>query len=180
MGYRSDVGYLVVFGVCKTPQEIAKRKVDDEEWSKELERKGSDARAINMGEKWEICYPVWQKVFKTFLADAKSRPEFRLIFEDEVENESVEIDEERLFIKFSAESVKWYDGYDDVTCHIKFIDFVEQYTYDLEQSDDMNSIISWAFVRIGEDSDDIDSRTGGETYIASDYIYPVRSIHWGI
>lgn len=180
MGYRSDVGYLIVFGVCKTPEEIAKRKADDEEFSKKLDLEGKEVRAIKMGEKWEKEYPLWQKAFKTFLTDAKSRPEFRYIFEDEMEYESVVVDEERLYIKFSAESVKWYEGYEDVQCHAKFLDFVEQYTYDLEQSDDMNSIISWAFVRIGEDNDDVDSRTGGETYVASDLLYPVRSVQWDI
>jgi hypothetical protein len=54
-------------------------------------------------------------------------------------------------VRFSAESVKWYDGYSDVDSHRQLLDTAVE----IEGAD-------YRFVRIGEDYEDIEIRSGGD------------------
>lgn len=62
---------------------------------------------------------------------------------------------------FSAGDVKWYDGYPDV---IAFNEFVAAYTELINGGAEGVELIPWAyeFVRIGEDSNDVECTTEGE------------------
>lgn len=53
---------------------------------------------------------------------------------------------------FYAGDVKWYDGYEDVQGHNELLAFVE---------DEFNECAGYRFIRIGEDNEDIETRTGG-------------------
>ena len=68
--------------------------------------------------------------------------------EDLTEEES----NERKYIKFYLEDVKWYDSYSDV---IQFNEFIEAF---VELADDDESKLTWAyeFVRFGEELNDIE------------------------
>ena len=68
--------------------------------------------------------------------------------EDITEEES----NERKYIKFYLEDVKWYDSYSDV---IQFNEFIEAF---VELADDDESKLTWAyeFVRFGEELNDIE------------------------
>ena len=68
--------------------------------------------------------------------------------EDLTEEES----NERKYIKFYLEDVKWYDSYSDV---IQFNEFIEAF---VELADDAESKLTWAyeFVRFGEELNDIE------------------------
>lgn len=68
--------------------------------------------------------------------------------EDITEEES----NERKYIKFYLEDVKWYDSYPDV---IQFNEFIEAF---VELADDDESKLTWAyeFVRFGEELNDIE------------------------
>jgi len=68
--------------------------------------------------------------------------------EDITEEES----NERKYIKFYLEDVKWYDSYSDV---IQFNKFIEAF---VELADDDESKLTWAyeFVRFGEELNDIE------------------------
>jgi hypothetical protein len=94
----------------------------------------------------------------------------------------LEVDYEMQMIKFRAEDVKWYDSYPDVDCHNAMIDIAEEYI----AGDDINETtnernngdyMSYTFVRIGENSDDVETRSGG-TCETDSYLYPVSSIQW--
>jgi bacterioferritin (cytochrome b1) len=68
--------------------------------------------------------------------------------EDITEEES----NDRKYIKFYLEDVKWYDSYSDV---IQFNEFIEAF---VELADDDESKLTWAyeFVRFGEELNDIE------------------------
>ena len=68
--------------------------------------------------------------------------------EDITEEES----NERKYIKFYLEDVKWYDSYSDV---IQFNEFIKAF---VELADDDESKLTWAyeFVRFGEELNDIE------------------------
>ena len=59
---------------------------------------------------------------------------------------------DRKYIKFYLEDVKWYDSYPDV---IQFNEFIEAF---VELADDDESKLTWAyeFVRFGEELNDIE------------------------
>lgn len=174
MGYRSEVAYVIEF---KKPH-YGKKEGDHTE-----EIKADDEYAKNL--------------FYTFLAESKAKQETAKAWDDEVKDgkylntgESVkwgcalEVDYEQQLIKFRAEDVKWYDSYPDVDCHNAMIDLAEEYIAgdDInETTNERNNIdyMSYTFVRIGENSDDVETRSGG-TCGTDEYIYPVSSIQWNI
>jgi hypothetical protein len=70
-------------------------------------------------------------------------------------------DDKHRVLKFSANSIKWYDSYPDVAKFIKFLADVRDLEYEYE------------FMRIGEDTDDIESDGTGDS---SNYMYIQRTI----
>lgn len=90
--------------------------------------------------------------FYTFLAEAKSKAATAPCFNE------VEVDEVRLRINFSADDVKWYPSYPDVACHEALLDLADEWAND----ESNNSEIAYRFVRIGEEPEDIESKTNGD------------------
>ena len=146
MGYRSDVGYKIKF-------------------DKELD--------------WDASIPVEARqaltpkdLFNTFLAEAKVKEETKLCFDDD--DGAFEIDMDNLAITFFAESVKWYDSFDDVKCHDALLELADDWIAQHEEDDRLrNSPIRWGFVRVGEERDDVDERCNNEGY---DLVYLTRGI----
>jgi hypothetical protein len=66
---------------------------------------------------------------------------------------------------FSCEGTKWYDGYDDVKAYNKFV-------ADYEELIDGEAKLPWMyeFIRIGEDTDDIETANAGN----ADYVLRVN------
>jgi hypothetical protein len=69
-------------------------------------------------------------------------------------------DEHRV-LKFSANSVKWYDSYPEVQKFVKFLAEVRDLEYEYE------------FVRLGEEDDDLEEDSTGD---AQGFMYVVRTI----
>lgn len=69
---------------------------------------------------------------------------------------------------FSDDFLKWYDDYEDVRAH----HFIMDHAYELYGDD-----VGWRFIRIGEESDDIEERHDGNVDDMWDYIYVSRSIN---
>ena len=63
-----------------------------------------------------------------------------------------DIDRENNRINFFQDSVKWYDSYEDVQGHEGLLEFA------VEQNPDENG---WVFIRIGEETGDIEERQDG-------------------
>jgi len=69
-------------------------------------------------------------------------------------------DEHRV-LEFSADSIKWYDGYPDVARFTRFLNEVQELEYEYE------------FIRLGEDMDDVEDDSTGDS---EGYLYVSRSI----
>ena len=64
-------------------------------------------------------------------------------------------------LEFTATSIKWYDSYPEVATFVKFLEDVRDLEYEYE------------FIRIGEDTDDIEDDSTGD---AQGFLYVSRSI----
>ena len=53
--------------------------------------------------------------------------------------------------------MKWYESYEDVKCHEALVSLAKEWA---DESD--NPEIGYKFVRIGEDTDDIEQKDGGD------------------
>lgn len=145
MGYYSEVGYKIKF------DEVVPYSNDTPDSEKQ-----STSRDL----------------FNLFVAEAKTKDETKLCFDDD--DGAFEIDEKNLFIKFYAESVKWYDDYSDVQCHEALLELADEWiTQQVEDTKLIGSCIRWGFVRIGEESDDIDERHNNDGY---ELVYLTRGI----
>ena len=96
---------------------------------------------------------VVDHAFYTFLAEAKSKPEYALALADE----DLDIDEKRRRINFFAKNTKWYDSFPDVKSHVALVHLADEWTHD----GDSNGCCAYVFMRIGEDDKDIEREVGG-------------------
>jgi hypothetical protein len=99
--------------------------------------------------------------FYTFLAEAKARAATAACFNEEGwkwNADGFEVDTKRFRINFSADNVKWYHDYPEVKCHESLLDLAAEWAND----EDNHSGIGYTFVRIGEESDDIEEKCGGD------------------
>lgn len=69
---------------------------------------------------------------------------------------------------FSCEDVKWYDSYPDVIAYNKFVADYEGLIQNLESDEELPWM--YEFIRIGEDTDDIETQSAGN----ADYVLQVR------
>ena len=76
-------------------------------------------------------------------------------------NESFSWDDKHRVLKFSANSVKWYDSFPEVDLFPKFLADVQELGYEYE------------FIRIGEEDDDLETDSTGD---AENYMYVERTI----
>lgn len=60
---------------------------------------------------------------------------------------------------FSCEGTKWYDGYDDVKAYNKFVADYEEL---IDENGEAKLPWIYEFIRIGEDTDDIDTTQAGD------------------
>jgi len=106
--------------------------------------------------------------FYTFLAEAKVNAATAACFGEQGWAE-FQIDEANFRINFACDDVKWYETYPDVQCHEALINLVNEW----DEDTDNHANIAFQFVRIGEETDDIEDRRSGS---ADNWIYVERSI----
>jgi len=149
MGYRSQVGYVISF-----------------DWDIDWTEHATDADKKLKG----------KDVFHTFITEAKANEETKLCFDEE---SPLEINENQLLLKFHVDDWKWYDSFDDVKCHENLLNLAEEYVEAQENNQAMQNLtISYGFVRIGEDVNDIDERYGGNDGYR--LIHPFSSIEFDV
>jgi ABC-type oligopeptide transport system substrate-binding subunit len=118
-----------------------------------------------MGYRSNVVYKIKffdEATMKLFLAEAKAKEEYKEALED-----GLEIDEEKLQIKYEADSVKWYDDYSDVQSHEALIHLAKEYRDDNEKE------LEYAFARIGEEDGDIETYASENGY---DMVWVSRQI----
>ena len=123
-----------------------------------------------MGYYSEVAYVAVGKKDDMLAAIAAWRlnsPERAVIQLDEVD--IVPYGDEHLLVSFYIDGIKWYDGFERIQAHESFLSSLE------------DKPIAARLVRIGEDVEDIETRTYGDGCDGFDdlysYIYPVRSIY---
>lgn len=93
-----------------------------------------------------------EQTFYTFLAEAKSKPEYALALKE------VTIDEKKRRINFFTTDTKWYPSYPEVDSHEALWALATEYA----NQDDC--CIGGAYAQIGEDDTDIKTRYIGNSY----------------
>lgn len=90
--------------------------------------------------------------FYTFLAEAKSKAATAACFTTPNTPSWVfVIDEAKFRINFHADHVKWYESFPEVQAHEALLSLASEW----DEDEDNHAHIGYAFVRIGEESDDI-------------------------
>lgn len=93
--------------------------------------------------------------FYTFLAEAKANPRCARALEE------VSISEKRQEINFNAEDVKWYESYADVDSHTALFEQARSWA-DQVREGTLHCTIGAIFMRIGENTDDIEEIAHGD------------------
>jgi hypothetical protein len=90
----------------------------------------------------------------------------------------IEFEEDR--IKFEFDDIKWYGGYENVDefeAWFKEIeDMYDNAEHQVSTTEDPMSTLCGKFIRIGEESDDIDEKSFGDEWLDSPSLS--RSIEW--
>ena len=124
-----------------------------------------------MGYRSQVVLAVSKELMPHFLSVMAKVPEAReLVFAHNDELDQDYEGEGHFFVRW--DDIKWYDNYDDVGAIQKFIDAAD--CDDFELSDEHGgSSENFRFVRVGEDSSDVDCNGYG-----FEHIYPHTSISW--
>lgn len=72
---------------------------------------------------------------------------------------------------FHDDGLKWYDDFEDVKAH----HFIMEHAVEL-YGEDESVQVGWRFIRVGEESDDIQEESGGDNDDLWQYIYPTTHI----
>jgi len=123
-----------------------------------------------MGYRSNVVYKIKffdEATMKLFLAEAKAKEEYRLAFKvEDSDDYGVDINEEKLQIKYEADSVKWYSEYSDVKAHTALINLAQEYKSEEKE-------LEYAFARSGEEEEDIESYASDNGY---DMVWVSRQI----
>ena len=96
-----------------------------------------------------------EQAFYTFLLEAKANPKLQIALAE------VEIDEKRHMFTFTDTDVKWYDSYPEVDSHMALVSLAEDWSCQVSEGK-LNCLIGVVFLRIGEDTNDIEERYQGD------------------
>ena len=136
MGYRSEIAYGV-----KVDDIILKDNATEED-----KKIGADG------------------IFLVMLTEMQQDPIAGKCFDNTYEiNDYLVVDKEKKSILFSANSVKWYDSFEDVQAHERLYQIMEEYANVYGDMEELaRNPISCAFIRIGEEIEDIEERGNGD------------------
>ena len=102
--------------------------------------------------------PNVRESFYLFLAEAKANELILLALDDE----SIEINTDKLQINFYAQDLTWYPHYKTVKAHEALCQMAVEWAEDVEEKTHKhNPYIGHVFVRIGEDASDIEETCVG-------------------
>ena len=122
-----------------------------------------------MGYRSQVVLAVSKELMPHFLSVMAKCPKAReLVFAHNDELDQDYQDEGHFFVRW--DSVKWYENYPDVTAIQTFVDAADCDDFELSDGDGGSSE-NFRFVRIGEDSSDVDCNGYG-----FEHIYPYTSI----
>jgi len=124
-----------------------------------------------MGYRSQVVLAVSKELMPHFLSVMAKCPAAReLVFGDNDELDQDYQNDGHFFVRWDG--VKWYDTFEEVVAIQKFVDAADCDDFELGD-DDGSSSENFRFVRIGEDSSDVDCNGYG-----FEHIYPYTSISW--
>lgn len=129
-----------------------------------------------MGYRSDVAYTIRftkPEDYHLFILEAKANPATAGCFPPNNTGswEECTCDAERMRIDFHAQDVKWYPSYPDVQMHEKLIEQAEAWcetdTHIAVKEGELEASlapyrVSFIFIRIGEDTDDVEERHGGD------------------
>jgi hypothetical protein len=134
MGYRSEVAYGI--------------KVDDIIWADDATEEEKNLSADGL--------------FLLMLTEMQSDEVAGKCFDKTHEiNDYLTINKEARTIVFYSDSLKWYDNYEDVKCHERLYEMMEDYANLYNSRQSMENPVSCSFTRIGEEMEDIEEKGSG-------------------
>ena len=124
-----------------------------------------------MGYRSQVVLAISKELMPHFLNVMAKCPAAReLVFGDNDELDQDYQHDGHFFVRWDG--VKWYDTYEEVAAIQKFVDAADCDDFELGD-DDGSSSENFRFVRIGEESSDVDCNGYG-----FEHIYPHTSISW--
>ena len=100
--------------------------------------------------------------FNAFVVEAKLDPHTAKCFEEaDFKWNNFEVNDQHLEVRLLAEWVKWYEDYEDVSCHMKLLDKASKHN-ELSNEDNNGDVCWWLYRRIGESEDDVETQYEGE------------------
>ena len=124
-----------------------------------------------MGYRSQVVLAVSKELMPHFLSVMAKVPEAReLVFAHNDELDQNYQDEGHFFVRWDG--VKWYDSFKDITAIQNFVEEADADSFELDE-DHGGSSENFRFVRIGEESSDVDVHGYG-----FEHIYPYTSISW--
>jgi hypothetical protein len=150
MGYRSEV----VYGV----------KVDDIIWNDQATEEEKNLSADGL--------------FLLMLTEMQGDEIAKKCFDDTYDiNVHLTVNKEARTILFHEDSLKWYDSYEDVKAHERLYEIMVEYADDFNEKQGMENPVSCTFIRIGEESDDVEDRGSGNDPWSIASVYTSVDIH---
>lgn len=101
-------------------------------------------------------------IFLLMLTEMQQDPIAGKCFDDTYDiNVHLTVNKEHRTILFAESGLKWYDDYKDVQAHERLYELMVEYAELYGNRENMNNPVSCAYVRIGEEDDDIEERGAG-------------------
>lgn len=130
-----------------------------------------------MGYRSDVAYTIRfnsEEAYRLFILEAKADPERAGCFSNKDSFwDEAECDDDLWRIDFHAQGVKWYESYPDVQMHEKLLAQAREWAGgESEVANSRN--VGYAFVRVGEDTEDCVEEHGG--FADWDWLHVVRSI----
>ena len=150
MGYRSEV----VYGV----------KVDDIIWNDQATEEEKNLSADGL--------------FLLMLTEMQGDEIAKKCFDGTHDiNVHLTVNKEARTILFHEGGLKWYDGYEDVKAHERLYEIMVEYADEFNEKKNMENPVSCTFIRIGEESDDVEDRGSGNNPWSIASVYTSVGIH---
>lgn len=118
-------------------------------------------------------------LFLLMLTEMQQDPIAGKCFDDTYDiNCHLTINKEQRYILFNEGGLKWYDSYADVQAHERLYAIMDEYAEEYGNKEQYDRCpISCAYIRIGEESDDIEERGSGDDPWGIMNVYTGIDIH---
>lgn len=125
-----------------------------------------------MGYRSDVAYTIrfnTEQAYRLFILEAKAKDLGSCFSDDDSPYDEAECDDKRWRINFHAQATKWYPSYPSVAMHEKLLALADEW---IDSDAHMNIKdggsghdayrLGYIYVRVGEDTNDVEERSGGD------------------